>query len=89
MKEILHTTVVPHQRTPDICCNAGALHIPALWMTLYSSTKQGNTQCVEHWKTWFDDTMKKKNWDFCLLSHFLSRCCSPFDTMCCNTSNEE
>ena len=34
MKEILHTTVVSYLR------NARALHIPALWMTFYSSTKQ-------------------------------------------------
>ena len=47
MKEILHATVVSHQRTPDICWNARSLHIPALWMTFYSSAKQ----CVEQWRT--------------------------------------
>ena len=45
----LHTTVVSHQRTPDICWNALSLHISALWMTFYSSTKQ--RQCVEQWKS--------------------------------------
>ena len=39
MKEILHASVVSHQRTLDICWNARSLHIPALWMTFYSSTK--------------------------------------------------
>ena len=47
MKEILHANVVCHQRTPYICWNARSLHIPALWMTFYSSTKL----CVEQWKT--------------------------------------
>ena len=43
MKDILHATVVSHQRTPGICWNVRSLHIPALWMPLYSSTKQGNS----------------------------------------------
>ena len=30
-----------------ICWNSRSLHIPAIWMTFYSSTKQ----CVEQWKT--------------------------------------
>ena len=54
MKEILHATVVSHRRTPDKYWNARSLHIPALWMTFYSSVKQ----CVGRRK--FDDTMKKK-----------------------------
>ena len=43
MNKILHATVVSYQRTPDICWNISSLHIPALWMTFYSSTKQGNS----------------------------------------------
>ena len=35
--------VVSHHRTPDICWNAPSLHIPALWMTFFSSTKQRNS----------------------------------------------
>ena len=50
MKEILHATVVSHQRTPDICWNASSLHIPALWMTFYSLNETAE-QCVEQWKT--------------------------------------
>ena len=47
MKDILHATVVSHRKTPDICWDARSLHIPALWMTFYGSTKQ----CVEQWQT--------------------------------------
>ena len=42
-KEILQAAVVFHQRTPDICWNVRSLHIPALWITFYSSTKQGHS----------------------------------------------
>ena len=43
--EILHATVGSHRGTPDICWNVRSLHIPALWMTFYSSTKQCVEQC--------------------------------------------
>ena len=43
MKEILHSTVLSHQGTPVICWNVRSLHIPAFWMTFYSSTKHGNS----------------------------------------------
>ena len=65
-------------------------HCTFLLFNLYDLLQFNETakQCVEQWKQWFDDTMKKKTWDF-LLILFLLRCGSPSDTRWCNTSNEE
>ena len=78
---------VSHQRTPDICWNGRFLHIPALQMTFYISSRE--TVCRTMEDSGLMTQWRRRLGIVYLLSPSLSRCGSHSHTRWYNTSNKE